>query len=209
PIPLVDTVLRIGRGGIIIGMYLLCWIHPVLGFLVAVPIVILSLVLFERTLRLTWLGGRVCWDLVSGRRQAVSAETDHLMAFTGLLASGPPIFTLGQVVRRDGDLEFRARRLVVGPWKYYPLASKGLAVAKGTLYPAIVQEDGQRHRLLLRLLPAYRGEETWLGQWLGTEKTLDRTWGSSARLGWRAIQALWNRSEDNPPTNAPHPSGDT
>lgn len=198
PIPLVDTVLRIGRGGIIIGMYLLCWIHPVLGFVVAVPIVILSLVLFERTFRLTWLGGRASWDLVSGRRQEVTTETPHLMAFTGLFVSGPPMFTLGQVVRRDGELEFRARRLVVGPWKHYPLSSAGLAVAKGTLYPVIVQEDGQRHRVLLRLLPAYRGQEESLGDWLGTEKIIDRTWGSSARSSWQAIWNLWNRAEHSP-----------
>jgi hypothetical protein len=161
---------------------------------VALPIVIVSFVLFERTFRLSWLGGRVCWDLITGRRQYVSSQTPHLMAFTGLWGNGLPMFTLGQVVRRDNQWQFRARRLVVGPWKRYPLSLESVVVAKGTLYPAIAQEDGKRSRVLLRLLPAYRGNEAEVAQWLGTNRLIDRTWGNSGRSIWRAIRLLLDQS---------------
>ncbi|EAQ80020.1 hypothetical protein [Blastopirellula marina] len=169
PFPLVDTTLRFSRIAIVVVMYVLCWIHPLLGLMFALPILIIAALTLNRSLQALKLSARIGWDLVAWRRYRLSPAAESLTAFTVISLPRTPWFTLGQLVKKENGWHFRYRRFLIGPRVDNLVDLTNLQIVKGTLSSLAVQKQDERSRLLLRFPPGYRGQEETLAQILGGE----------------------------------------
>ncbi|UUO05272.1 hypothetical protein M4951_18050 [Blastopirellula sp. J2-11] len=169
PFPLVDTTLRFSRIAMVVVMYVLCWIHPLLGLMFALPILIIAALTLNRSLQALKLSARISWDLIAWRRYPLSPETTSLTAFTVVSLPRTPWFTLGQLVKKENGWHFRYRRFLIGPCVDNLVDLTNLQIAKGTLSSLAVQKQEERSRVILRFPPGYRGQEETLAQILGGE----------------------------------------
>ncbi|GAA4438694.1 hypothetical protein [Bremerella cremea] len=203
PFPLVDTVLRIGRIGVLLCMYLACWIHPALGGLIAVPILILSLITFERSFRTTILGFRLIGDVFLFRSDKIDENRKKFTTFISL--GGPlPWLTLGSISHGDNGWQFSYRFLLIGPSRTIVLPPGPYAIAQGSLFPGLLRVTENGTQLILRFPASYRGQEAALAQRFGCEDIHDFRWGTLTRsMGgsiWRGIFGKGKQPTEATPT---------
>ncbi len=199
PFPLVDTVLRVGRIVILVVMYIACWIHPVLGGLIALPILVLSLLTFERSLRTTMLGFRLAWDVALFRKEAIKPQQTQFTVFSSFSGS-LPWMTLGSLIKADKAWEFRYRRFSIGPARCIEIPGGPYSIARGSLFPGLMMHTTTGMQLIVRFPASYRGEEEELAQCFGTDEVHDFRWGTMAKSAWSTLkQFVWGRrSKPNP-----------
>lgn len=195
PFPLVDTTLRFLRIGMVLVMYALCWIHPALGLMFALPILIISALTMNRSLQALKLSTRIAWDLVAWRRYPLTPQTESLAAFTVVSLPRTPWFTLGMLVKKENAWHFRYRRFLIGPRVDILVDLANLQIAKGTLSSLAVQKTEQGSRVLLRFPPGYRGQEETLAQILGGE-TADWSAMTKMRVLWNNRRWPFSRNAD-------------
>lgn len=169
PFPLVDTTLRVLRISVVLAMYVLCWIHPLLGLLFALPILIIAALTMNRSLQALKLSVRIVWDLVAWRRYPLTPEMTSLAAFTVISLPRTPWFTLGQLVKKENGWHFRYRRFLIGPRVDIEVDLSNLQIAKGTLSSLAAQKTERGSQVILRFPPGYRGQEETLAKILGGE----------------------------------------
>lgn len=186
PFPLVDTVLRVGRALVLVVMYAACWIHPVLGFVIALPILLLSLITFERSLRTTMLGFRLTWDIALFRHEPIAPQQTEFTAFSSF-TSYLPWMTLGKLVQTEDGWEFRYRRFSIGPTRCCEIPPGPYAIARGSLFPGLIQQIDSSKPLIVRFPASYRGEEEDLAQCFGTCEVHDFRWSTFAYSFWSTL----------------------
>lgn len=169
PFPLVDTALRILRISVVLVMYVLCWIHPALGLIFALPILLISALTMNRSLQALKLSLRIVWDLVAWRRYPLTPETTSLSAFTVISLPRTPWFTLGKLVKKESGWHFRYRRFLIGPRVDIEVDLSNLQIAKGTLASLAAQKTERGSQVILRFPPGYRGQEETLAKILEGE----------------------------------------
>ena len=189
PFPMVDTFLRVFRFAVLFLMYVACWIHPALGGLIALPILILSLITFERSLRATQLGLRLAGDAVLFRSDKIDDDKSQLTVFTSI-GGRLPWLTLGRLVKAEAGWVFRFRRLLIGPSHTTPLPEGSFAIAQGSLFPGLLLVTEKGNQLIARFPPSYKGQEKALARQLGCEEIHDFRWSTMARSVWNSI---WGR----------------
>ncbi|MBI1246335.1 hypothetical protein GC197_00645 [bacterium] len=190
PFPMVDTLLRVTRVTVLLVMYVACWIHPVLGGLIALPILLVSLFTFERSLRATQLGLRLAGDVVLFRSDKIDDETSQLTAFTSI-GGRLPWLTLGRLSKTEGGWVFRFRRLLIGPSKTSPLPKNSFAIAQGSLFPGLLLVTEKGNQLIARFPASYRGQEEALARQFDCEEIHDFRWSTMVQSVWNS---LWRRS---------------
>ncbi|RCS54543.1 hypothetical protein DTL42_05240 [Bremerella cremea] len=199
PFPLVDTVLRVGRVFVLVVMYAACWVHPVLGFVIALPILLVSLLTFERSLRTTLLGFRLAYDIALFRREPIEprqTEFTVFSSFTGYL----PWMTLGKLVQTTAGWEFRYRRFLIGPTRCCEIPDGPYSIARGSLFPGLMQQAGSGMQLIVRFPASYRGEEEDLAQCFGTCEVHDFRWSTFAYSFWSTLwRFTFGRFSKTPP----------
>lgn len=204
PFPLVDTILRIGRVVVLVMMYAACWIHPALGGLIALPILILSLFTFERSLRTTLLGFRLAWDVAMFRRDAIEPNQTQVTvfsSFSGVL----PWMTMGKLVKTVEGWEFRYRRFSIGPTRCIAIAEGPYSIARGSLFPGLMRQTDSGMQLIVRFPASYRGEEEDLANCFDSGEVHDFRWGTMAMSAWTTVrQFIFGRRKNaSSPSNAP------
>ncbi len=206
PFPLVDTFLRVGRISILLCMYVACWIHPALGGIIALPILIVSLITFERSLRTTLLGFRLIYDVVLFRTDLIADNSTQLTAFA-TFAGNLPWMTLGSLVKKDEGWFFSYRRFCVGPSHCIPIEDGPYAIAKGSLFPGLMKQLETGSQLIVRFPASYRGQEDALSKAFQTDDIHDFRWSTMAKSAWSTVvKAFFRRSPKQPPMSLPAPN---
>jgi len=188
PFPTVDTLLRVGKISLLISMYIACWIHPALGAMLALPVLLVSIFMFERTLRTSLLGVRLIYDLALFRKDEITAETP-LTAFSAF-ASGLPWLAQGRVTQEKDRSCFQFRRYSIGPRKSIPLPSGQYSIGKGSLFPMLVVEIDGKCSSILRFPASYRGQEEALAERFDASEIHDWRWSQQANSAWQWFYGL-------------------
>jgi len=203
PFPFVDTVLRVGRILFLLAMYVACWIHPALGAAMAVPILIVSLLMFEKTLRAMLMGLRIAYDLVLWRRDQIE-DLDSGITVLSFFGGGLPWLALGKLVQRDGVWNFRFRRYSIGPHKHIPLPQQNFAVGAGSMFPVLVAEGANNgERVVLRFPSSLRGQEEKLAQLFDCNAVDDMRWSTTINSGWAWVKGRFASEESTANSDPP------
>ncbi|MBA2117326.1 hypothetical protein HOV93_45230 [Planctomycetes bacterium FF15] len=209
PFPLVDTFLRVSRIGVLLFMYAACWIHPALGGMIAIPILIVSLLTFERSLRTTLLGFRLAGDVILFRSDKVEQDRDRLTTFASIGGS-LPWMTLGKLVKKDETWTFAYRRFSIGPTHSIAIAPGPYVIAKGSLFPGLLTQTYKGTQLIVRFPASYRGREEALATVFKTSEIQDFRLSTMAKTAWNTIWRSFFRRSPKPDDLAlePLPSGE-
>jgi len=207
PFPLIDTFLRVGRIGVLLFMYAACWIHPALGGVIAIPILIVSVITFERSLRTTLLGFRLASDVILFRSDKVESNTERLTAFASFGGS-LPWMTLGKLIKRGNQWTFAYRRFSIGPTHCLAIASSPYIIARGSLFPGLMAKTEKGTQLVVRFPASYRGREEALAEVFETSEIQDFRLSTMVKSTWNTLwRSFFGRSpkpDDLPPEQAPH-----
>lgn len=190
PFPLVDTALKSFRTALVGLISGAAAIHPLLGFLVALPIFLGCVFLVPIALRLARVGRVFCLDyLARWLGLAAPGLPSTVLAFEWGLR-GAPLLKGGVISRTgEGGLVFTFRRLGVLWSRTVPLPASA-SVAIGTLTPLLMCDDGGSVKQLLLFPPRYSNKELALAQQLGLERVEDVSLGTGLRAAWRR---LWGK----------------
>ena len=193
PFPFVDFVLKAIRNTIFAVLLVTSIISPHVGLVLALAIIIVSFMLFGWALRLAFFGSLFASSLLEmllfeiqekpsreGGVRAFSAGVKGIKRRTyGRLAPG-----------EDGALTFAYRRLLVGPERTVAIGrAESFAVARGVFYPNLVEpiESADKHRVVFRLLPTYRGVEEEVRACLDCVAVKDLRWNKGLRSFWKFV----------------------
>lgn len=92
--------------------------------------------------------------------------------------------------REDGNLTFAYRRLLVGPEKTVVVGrAHSFAVGRGVFHPSVVEpiESADKHRVVFRLLPTYRGVEEEIRACLDCVAVKDLRWNKGLLSFWKFV----------------------
>jgi hypothetical protein len=169
PIPFLDLIVKASRAGVMLFIAGSALVNPTLGLIVSGIVIAICAVLFGFATRTMILGWMFALDLLFWRRQMPQGAS--VQAFTMGKNAGMPRQTLGRLTRdASGALEFRYRRMGFGPSRRIKLdSSSRYDVGRGLVYPSILAND----RVILRLLPRYRGSEEAVREALGVATVKD------------------------------------
>ncbi|MFN3149310.1 hypothetical protein [Bremerella sp.] len=194
PFPLVDTFLRVSRIGVLLVMYVACWIHPALGGIIAIPILIVSLITFERSLRTMLLGLRLAMDVVLFRSDKVKEDAQQVTAFSSL-GGALPWMTLGKLIKKDKSWTFAYRRFSIGPTHTIEIPPGPYIIAKGSLFPGLLTQTEKGTQLVVRFPASYRGREEALAAVFATNEIQDFRLSTMARSAWNTVwKSFFGRS---------------
>ncbi|MGL6076302.1 MAG: hypothetical protein ACRC8S_19285 [Fimbriiglobus sp.] len=192
PFPFVDTLLKAGRTAVIGAITGAAEIHPILGFLLAAPIILGCIILIPTALRLTILGWVYSRDGLM--RLFVAPDlSGPTRGFASWHLPGVRMLTYGRVERTEAGWEFVYKRLFLAWTRRVPLPSEGLAIGIGILNPGLLV--GEEKRSLVRFSPKYTGREQELAQKLGVDKIIDGSLTASFKQLLRRIrETFWAKT---------------
>ena len=183
----IDAGLKAARTGLLGLLALTTTLHPAVGALLSVAVIVVSYYVAGWAFRLTIFGAILSWDFFTGRRgRFVPAETGNAM-FSASSFATVPVRTYGRLNRAaDGRLEFVYRPWLVRAPRTAPVAlpASSLAVGSGLIFSTIAATEGG---MLFLLPPRYRGHEAELVQRYGfgggvRPAGLRKAWGSLKEL---------------------------
>lgn len=193
PFGLLDSLLKLARFAILGAVFATAALHPALGVVTSLAVVIVSLVLFGWSFRFTTLGTLMAVDVLSGRHDDPALERRGLRVFTCAGHPALPVRTMGRI-RRDGDvLEFRYRPLLVLPGRvlHLPLPPARYEIGQGLLTPTLVEPRGDgNYALLLRFAPRYRLQVPGLRAKLGAGGVRDLSIHRGLAAMWSFLSGL-------------------
>jgi hypothetical protein len=166
PFPLVDTLLKSFRTALIALITAASAIHPVLGFLIVLPIYLVCLAVLPFAVRLATLGWVFSFDTLK-RWFGSGMPAGRVMAFASWSLPGVTLLRYGEVQRQaDGGCVFTFRRMGCLWRKSVPLPLDAY-VGIGTLSPVLLVDDGGSAKQLLLFPPRYDRHEQALAERLG------------------------------------------
>jgi len=193
PFPFVDFALKAVRNTIFGVLLATSIISPHLGLLLALVIIIVSFLLFGWALRLAFFGSLFAWSLLEMLLFDVQdrpSREDGVRAFSAGVKSVKRR-TYGRLApREDGTLVFAYKRLLVGPEKRVAIGrAESFAIAKGVFYPNLVEpiESADKHRVVFRLLPTYRGAEEEVRACLDCLEVHELRWSKGLKSFWKFV----------------------
>jgi hypothetical protein len=189
PFPFVDTALKSARTTLVGILSGASAIHPILGFLLALPIFLCCVFVMPIALRMTRLGWVFCFDtLARWFGLAGSSLPQQTMAFTWGRLPGVSLLAYGVVSRTaEGGLVYTVRRMGVLWHRAVPLPAD-CYVGIGTLTPMLLSDEGGTATDLLLFPPRYNGREPALAQQLGIGRVENVSLGASLRAFWRRLR---------------------
>lgn len=193
PFPFVDFVLKAIRNVIFAILLLTSILSPHMGLLLSLVIIIVSFLLFGWALRLAFFGSLYAWSLLEMlllEMQEKPARENGVKAFSAG-AKSIKRRTYGRLSSsEDGTLVFAYRRLLVGPEKRVVIGrASSFVVGKGVFNPTVVEpiESANKHRVVFRLLPTYRGVEEEVRACLDCMAVQDLRFGKGLRSFWKFV----------------------
>ncbi len=186
PVPFVDTILKAFRTAVVGVISGAAAIHPVFGFVLALPVILLCLLMVPLALRLSVIGWVFTRD-VFGRLFGVKPKPGApVMAFTSLGIPGVPVGIYGTVERGPSGLEFVYRRWFILWRKRIPIPWERVAIASGGVVPRLI-EVGGAGGTWLRFPPRYRKMEADLALALGLGDVHHKSVTASLGKLWRRM----------------------
>ena len=193
PFPFVDFVLKAIRNSIFAILLATSIISPRMGLLLSLVIIIVSFLLFGWALRLAFFGSLFAWSLLEMLLLEVQAKPTREQGVRAFSAGVKNVKrrTYGRLSPgKDGTLVFAYRRLLVGPEKSVVVGrANSFAVGKGVFHPTVVEpiESANKHRVVFRLLPTYRGVEEEVRACLDCVGVQDLRFGKGLRSFWKFV----------------------
>ena len=193
PFPFLDFLLKAARNGIFAVLAITAIISPQLGVVLSLGIIAGSLLVFGWALRMAVFGTIFAWELLRlllFEAQHKPDRGDHVPAFA-VGVSKVPQRTYGRLsLGPDGSLRFGYRRLLVGPEKTVTLGRPAsFEVGRGIFFPCVIEpiESADKHRLVFRLLPTYRGAEESVRSCLDLAQVRDLRFTRGLRSFWKFV----------------------
>lgn len=187
PIPFVDTCLKAFRTAIIGVISGAAAIHPVFGFVLALPVILMCVLLVPVALRFGVAGAVFTIDVFKRLFGVRPKPGAPVRAFAALGFPGVPLYTFGTVERGQQGLEFVYRRMFFLWKRRMPIPWERVAVASGGVLPRLI-ELGDRGSTWLRFPPRYRKMEPELALTLGLgdvhHKSISTSLGKAFRRSW-------------------------
>jgi hypothetical protein len=192
PFPFLDVLLkgfRVAVFALLVGTSL---ISRTAGFALSLLVILICALCAGWAFRLAVFGSVFAWDLlrtmVLGLKRVPDAD-QGIRCFSVGRRLRVRRRTFGKlIVSPERKLEFCYRRMGFGPVRRVALPSNvSFEIGRGLLQPSlIVMEDGsEKHRILFRMLPGYRGSEEALRETLGLRTVRDIRIPSGLRDFWR------------------------
>jgi hypothetical protein len=191
PFPYVDTLLKSLRTGLIGLVTLATQIHPVLGLIVVLPIILGCCWFLPFAWRFLVLGWVFSIETIRGwlGHRAV-VDPQRLRCFSSWNLQGVPLYTYGTIQRVNDKLEFRYRR-----WglflKTTVIDSPMAKVWSGILGPLVAVELAGVYLTLVRFPPSYRGCEPQLSDALQTGNPQDGSLNATLRMMVSKVSSLF------------------
>lgn len=137
------------------------WIHPYLGALFAIALIVLGYFIAGWSFRLLIMGTNFIWDYLTFRRFRFLPRSNANWMFTAGKWGGMPVRTMGRLCRdARGQLQFEYRPWLLLPKKVVSLPQGPWWVGRGLFYPEIlVGREGPELQPLFTLPPRYRTHE--------------------------------------------------
>ncbi|MBN1881711.1 MAG: hypothetical protein JW885_06010 [Deltaproteobacteria bacterium] len=196
PVPLVATILRIGRFLVIGGLALAVVINPYLGAAYAFFVVLISYFVSGWSFRLSIYGAVIGFDTLTMKSRRTDPESEEaLRAFSTSRVKGVPGKSYGRLGASAGGLTFSYR-----PWLVLarrdvvlPQDTSGWRVAKGSLNPLVVRPGKKEGGFdeMFDLAPRYKNHEESVAKKLSLNPEVpDLTLGKkiSGAFGWLKSQ---------------------
>ena len=193
PFPFVDFLLKLARNVVFAILLVTSIISPHVGLVLCLAVIVLSLMAFSWAWRLSFFGTLFAWSMLEMLLLDVHERPSR--------EHGVPAFSAGMknIKRRtygklvpgaDASLVFAYRRLLFGPEKKVVVGrAESFAVGRGVFYPTVVEpiESTDKHRVVFRLLPTYRGVEEEVRLCLDCASVCDLRWTKGLRSFWRFV----------------------
>lgn len=177
PFGVVDLMLKIARAGLLGTVVAAAWVHPWLGALWSLVIVLVCWWVAGWAFRLTILGTVLSWDLLSGARTRFTVKEPGPILFLAQRVGGVPVRTAGRLVRTDsGGWLFRYRPWGLGPCREVPLPEGRYEVGRGLVFPELLRLQGDEARSVGWWPPRCRGHEADLCRFYRLDGVRDTVW---------------------------------
>lgn len=154
PFGIVDAGLKLVKLVLLTSVTGAALIHPMLGLVVCLPLILVAALVCGWAFRLTVFGTVFGWDFLSSRR-AEPQELEHgIRSFNARRLGKVPTRTYGELrVASDGTRVFRHR-----PWLVLPAREVAVEVTldgltKGLLHPTVTQTSSEGKRQAAFILP--------------------------------------------------------
>jgi hypothetical protein len=193
PFPFVDFVLKLVRNVIFAILLASSIVSPHLGLLLSLAVIIVSFLLFGWALRLAFFGSLFAWSMLEMMLMEIQEKPTRENGVRAFSAGMKNIKrrTYGKLAPGENRaLVFSYRRLLVGPEKTVVVGrADSFAVGRGVFYPTVVEpiESADKHRVVFRLLPTYRGVEEEVRVCLDLVAVRDLRWSKGLRSFWKFV----------------------
>ncbi|WP_051946461.1 hypothetical protein [Verrucomicrobium sp. BvORR106] len=200
PFGIVDAALKVVKLGVLGLITASAFIHPALGLLVCLLVIVPACFIAGPAFRLMVFGNVFGLDLLLARKAAPTDVAEGVRAFNSSRIGGTPARTYGRLGRNaQGAAVFRYR-----PWLILPTRETAVAatpqpdgVAQGLIYPSLTRDDGSgKAKTSFVLLPRYRDCVTRITEHFGITKVTDSTLlrGFKAMRNWLVEALSFGRS---------------
>lgn len=193
PFTVVDWILKLCKFVPLVIMVLAARGSPWLGAAVALAILLVCILLFGWSMRLTIMGSVFARDILFRRWRRVPDVARGFRAFARSGLPGVAVRTYGHVARSEGRVSFRCRRLFVGPMRDVPLPPGEIVIERGLLFGpdvAVRAPGDARVRAYAWCAPAIRSHEELLGQHLRAAEIRDCALVRGIRGIWSWMKGL-------------------
>jgi len=193
PFPFVDFVLKLVRNIIFAVLLGASIISPHVGLVLCLVVIFVSFMLFGWALRLSFFGTLFAWSMLEMMLLEIQEKPSRENGVRAFSAGVKNIKkrTYGKLAPgENGSLVFAYRRLLIGPEKKVMVGRTGsFVVGRGVFYPTVVEpiESADKHRVVFRLLPTYRGVEEEVRVCLDCIAVRDLRWTKGLLSFWKFV----------------------
>lgn len=174
PFTTVDTALKSLRTSILGLVVLTAAIHPWVGALFSLIVVIAAWLIAGWAFRLLVLGNVFCWDFFTFRRHRFLPVANGNWMFGARAVGDMPIRTYGKFYSdASGKRTFEYRPWLVLPKRTLELPPGDYAVGRGLFCPEIMRVEAEDTKTLFTLPPRYKGHEADLAKACNTPDVRD------------------------------------
>jgi hypothetical protein len=187
PFGFIDAILKLFKASLLGSVVVSSFINPYLGAAVSLVILFIAGLVAPWAFRLTIFGTLFGLDVLFPRRGRRSVRPNEPHAFLARKLADTPVRTYGRLTRgADGSVTFTYRPWLLFPNRSVTLPSGNVAIAKGILFPSLLQSmDQQRKRIVIMFLPRYRSHEEAIAAHFEIVSIQD----STLAKGFKAVRA--------------------
>lgn len=161
PFGFIDGILKLFKACLLSSVVISSFISPYLGAAVSLVILFIAGLLAPWAFRLTVFGTLFGIDVLLPKRARRLVRATEPHAFLARKVADAPARTYGRLTRTvEGSVTFAYRPWLVFPERFVTIPLGDVAIAKGLLFPSLLQSvDQQRRRIVVMFLPRYRSHE--------------------------------------------------